>query len=73
MEELMVKIEKMDFEKQQLEAEKIELVEKRNSLQKELVNAQKESAVAKVITRILPDSFRFECNASVLFSEKKRE
>ena len=48
MEELMVKIEKMDFEKQQLEAEKIELVEKRNSLQKDLVDSQKEFAVVKV-------------------------
>ena len=48
MEELMVKIEKMDFEKQQLEAEKIELIEKRNALQKESLEAQKELAVAKV-------------------------
>ena len=48
MEELMVKIEKMDFEKQQLEAEKIELIEKKNALQKESLDAQKELAVAKV-------------------------
>ena len=49
MEELMVKIEKMDFEKQQLEAEKIELIDKRNSLQKDLVQTQKDLAVVKVM------------------------
>ena len=32
----------------QLEAEKIELTEKRNSLQKDLVQSQKDLAVAKV-------------------------
>ena len=48
---MMVKIEKMDFEKQQLEAEKLELTEKKKSLQQELLAAQKDAAVAKVSER----------------------
>ena len=65
MEELMVKIEKMDFEKQQLEAEKIELTEKRNSLQKDLLEAQKELAIAKVFT-ICGWMVAFSCRAGGL-------
>ena len=59
MEELMVKIEKMDFEKQQLEAEKIELIGKRNSLQKDLVQTQKDLAVVKVM---MSTSTRMVCH-----------